>query len=78
MCTTEGIYYTLQQQKVKSLKRITTTCITELEVVWSVCSTCIGNLVATVTHYAFASDVARSCTCKTIVEVHTEITSSVV
>ena len=51
---TEGIYYSLQQQKVKSVKRIAT--ITELVVVWSVCITCIYMyskskvLVATVTN----------------------------
>ena len=32
------IYYSLQQQKVKSIKRSTT--ITELVVVWSLCSVC--------------------------------------
>ena len=34
----QKIYYSLQQQKVKSVERVTT--ITELVVVWSVCSTC--------------------------------------
>ena len=43
----QKIYYSLQQQKMKSA-RITT--ITELVVVWSVCSTCMVVLVATVTH----------------------------
>ena len=35
----QKIYYSPQQQKVKSIKYITT-IITELVVVWSVCSTC--------------------------------------
>ena len=34
----QKIYYSLQQQKVKSVEHVTT--ITELVVVWSVCSTC--------------------------------------
>ena len=58
-------YYSLQQQKVKSIKSYTT--ITQLVVVCSVCSTCTYAvnqklLVATVTHaalYASASGLAR-------------------
>ena len=34
----QKIYYSLQQKKVKSVKRSTT--ITELVVVWSLCSVC--------------------------------------
>ena len=55
----QKIYYSLQQQKVKSVKSKTT--ITELVVVWNLCSICTKSEVVTLKHSTlFAIAITRS------------------
>ena len=69
MIRIQNMYYSLQQQKVKTIKLIA--AITELVVVWSVCNSCVYMYrinVATVTLY---TDIVKLLYCTSEQEIET-------